>query len=114
MTELEAPEIPDYCDLEDQDVDRRREQVEEMLSRAEGIEALDDGYRLSFPGDQQTLALVMEFTLDERRCCPMGDFTLSFQGPGEPATLAFRGPDPMKEDMREGMQLERWFDEVPE
>lgn len=106
-------EIPAYCGVTEDEVEDRREQVRAMMAQAEDVEALEDGYRFTFLGDQDVLEQVVGFTLDERRCCPMGRFEVTFQGPGEPVTLTFRGPAPMKQDMREGLELDRWFDEVP-
>lgn len=106
-------EIPAYCGVTEDEIEGRRAQAEEMMARARGVEALEDGYRFTFPGDRETLEVVMSFTLEERRCCPMGGFTVRFGGADDPVHLDFRGPDPLKEDMRAGLELDRWFDEVP-
>jgi hypothetical protein len=113
MSESPLEEIPAYCGLDEADLERRREQGRDMMRRAEDVEALEDGYRFTFPGDLETLEQVLAFTKEERQCCPMATFTVRFGGADDPVTLAFRGPDGLKDDMRRGMELERWFDEVP-
>lgn len=113
MSEPPLEEIPAYCGVTEDEIEERRAQAEDMMAGARGVEALEDGYRLTFPGDRETLEAVLAFTLEERRCCPAGEFTVRFGGSDDPVHLDFRGPEPMKEDMRAGLELERWFDEVP-
>lgn len=113
MSDPDLEEIPAYCDVPEDAIEDRRAQARDMISRARDIEALEDGYRLTFPGDRETLEAVMVFTLEERRCCPTGKFTVRFGGADDPVHLDFRGPEPMKEDMRAGLELDRWFDEGP-
>lgn len=113
MTTDADTEIPDYCDLTPEKLEEREPPAIQMMERATGIEDEEGGYTFVFPGDHETLQLVTYFAVEERRCCPMGTFTLEFQGEDDPIRLTFVGPDGMKADIREGMQLERWFDEVP-
>lgn len=113
MVEQAHDEIPDYCELTPEKLAERKPAAIQMMERATGIEDEDGGYTFLFPGDQETLELVLYFAREERRCCPMGTYTIRFGGEDEPIELTFIGPDGMKEDIREGMQLERWFDEVP-
>lgn len=105
--------IPDYCDLTPERLADRKPPAIEMMERATGIEDEDGGYTFVFPGDQETLRLVLGFAAEERRCCPMGTYRIEFQGAQDPVRLTFVGPEGMKEDIRDGMELERWFDEVP-
>lgn len=105
--------IPDYCDLSPEKLAERVPPAIEMMRRAIDIEDEDGGYTFVFPGDQETLQLVLAFASEERRCCPMGAYTIRFQGHEDPIRFTFVGPDGMKEDIREGMQLEHWFDQIP-
>lgn len=105
--------IPDYCDLTVEELAERRPPAVEMMRRATGIEDVEGGYTFVFPGDPETLRLVLRFAAEERRCCPMGTYTIAFGGEHEPVRLTFVGPEGMKEDIRQGMQLDRWFDEIP-
>lgn len=105
--------IPDYCDLTVEDLAERRPPAVEMMRRATGIEDAEGGYTFVFPGDHETLHLVLRFAAEERRCCPMGTYLVEFGGVDEPIRFTFVGPAGMKEDIRSGMELDRWFDEVP-
>lgn len=105
--------IPDYCDLTPERLAEREPPAVEMMERATGIEDETGGYTFVLPGDQETLQLVLGFAAEERRCCRMGTYRIEFRGEQDPIRLTFVGPDGMKEDIREGMQLERWFDQVP-
>lgn len=106
-------EIPAYCNLSEDEVEARKPQAVRMLEAARRVEAVGDGYRFVFPGDQPVLEEVMRFALAERRCCPMGSFTIEFSGREEEVLFTFEGIDGLKEDLREGLELERFFDEVP-
>lgn len=113
MTQTTHDEIPAYCDLTPEKLEERKPPAIEMMQRALDIEDAGTGYTFVFPGDQRTLELVTSFAAEERKCCSMGTFTLEFGGEQDPIRFTFVGPEGIKEDMREGMQLERWFDEVP-
>lgn len=103
--------IPAYCGLSENELEQRKPRVIEMMKRAEGYEPVEGGYRFTFPGDRDTLALVTTFATNERVCCPMAQFRLSFSGSKEPIELTMQGPEGIQADIREGLQLERWFDE---
>lgn len=105
--------IPDYCDLTPGKLAEREPPAVEMMRRATAVEDEEGGYTFVFPGDQETLELVLYFAVEERRCCPMGTYTVEFGGEADPIRLTFVGPKGIKEDIRAGMQLDRWFDEVP-
>lgn len=105
--------IPDYCDLTPEMLAERRPPAIEMMRRARSIEDEDGGYTFVFPGDSETLQLVLGFAAAERRCCPMGTYRIEFGGEADPIRFSFVGPGEMKKDIREGMELDRWFDEVP-
>lgn len=113
MTQATDTDIPDYCDLTPKRLEERKPPAIEMMQRARAIEDEGNGYTFVFPGDHETLQLVASFALAEHRCCPMGTYRIEFQGEDDPIRFTFVGPEGIKEDMREGLQLERWFDEVP-
>ncbi len=104
--------IPEYCGLDEEDLEQRVEGAIEMMQRVTRIEETEDGYCFTFPGDQETLELVTAFGLEERRCCPMGTFEIRFGGDEDPVQLIFQGPEGMKEDIRGGMRLEEWVDTI--
>lgn len=100
-------EIPDYCQLTEDEREVREPNVREMVSRIESVDALEDGYRMSFPGDQDTLEIVAQFAVNERRCCSMATYELAFEGPEERVDLVVRGPEAMIEDMGRVLGLEQ-------
>lgn len=103
-------EVPDYCGETPESVQRRVPNVTEMLDRARGVDAVEEGFCFTFPGDADTLETVARFALRERACCPMGTFELAFGGPDEPVRLTVRAPEPMREDMRETLGLDERFE----
>lgn len=92
-------EIPDYCQLTEDERDVREPNVREMVSRIESVDALEDGYRMRFPGDQETLEIVTQFAVNERRCCSMATYQLTFEGEEAPVEFTVRGPAEMIDDM---------------
>jgi hypothetical protein len=112
LDDVSADDLPAYCGLDEETLQARKPRIEELMSRGQRARPTDGGWRLSFPGDRDTLGLVFAFVQAERECCPMGTFTVEATGPEEPVHLTFTGPGPMQEDIREGLELDRWFDDV--
>lgn len=110
MTTEPDVEIPEYCGLTEDELAERRPRVEAMLDRVEAVEETERGWRFTFPGDAETLELVTTFAANERVCCPMADFELSFSGAGDPITFTMEAPDDMEADMkadiREGLRVD--------
>lgn len=105
-------EIPDYCGVTEDEIEERKPRVVEMLDRAHAVRAVDGGYRFTLPGDQETLNLVATFVANERACCPIADFEIACSGTEDPIELQMVGPGELKQDLREGLELERFFDDV--
>lgn len=103
-------EIPEYCDLDEDELNERRPRVEALRDRVEDVEELDRGLRLAFPGDRETLELAWTFAANERECCPWAEFELAFSGEGEPVLLAMQAPEDVeidpRPDLREAFQLD--------
>lgn len=112
MTDTEdvEVEIPTYCGVTEEELEQRKPNVVAMMERLEDAERLEGGYRFTFPGDDETLARVTTFLRNERRCCPMADYELTCSGREEPIELTMQGPEGMADDIREGMQLERFLE----
>jgi hypothetical protein len=116
MTETEPiedveVEIPTYCGADQQEVEERKPNVIAMMERVHSAEPLEGGYRFTFPGDDETLARLTTFLRNERRCCPMADYELSLSGSEEPITFTMQGPEGMREDIRDGLQLDRFLED---
>ncbi|PSG95976.1 hypothetical protein BRD56_12850 [Thermoplasmatales archaeon SW_10_69_26] len=101
--------IPDYCGLSEEELEQRKPNVIAMMERLEAADPVEGGYRFTFPGDHETLAMVTSFIRNERRCCPMADYELALSGTGEPIEFTMQGPEGMQEDIREGLKLERFL-----
>lgn len=104
---------PAYCSLSPEDAEDRKPQIVGMLERALRVEEVEGGYRFVFPGDHEALESVVRFALAERRCCPTGSYTIEFGGVEEEVLFTFEGIEGLKDDLREGLDLERFFDDVP-
>jgi len=67
--------IPIACNLEAlPDIEAHHQTGQELMSQAQQIVAMDDGYEIEFP--MATLQLAARFVDGERRCCPFLDFKL--------------------------------------
>lgn len=106
-------ETPAYCSLTDEEIAERESNVVALMERLEAAEPVENGYRFVFGGDDETLARVTTFLRNERRCCPTADYELACSGDGEPIELTMQGPEGMAEDIREGLQLERFLEASP-
>jgi hypothetical protein len=63
-----------------------------LADRAERREAIEDGYRLTFAGNGETL-LAIAATIDaERQCCRWLRFEMTVAADGGPIVLTLRGP----------------------
>jgi hypothetical protein len=94
-------ESPFRCDLSTLSAaERARKDVisSTLAEHRLGIKELPDGYEFQFPGDAATIALVSEWVVTERLCCPFFDFdvrlsreggTLALRLTGRPGTKAF-------------------------
>lgn len=114
MTEIEDGdvEIPSYCRISEDELEERKPNVIAMMEQLEAADPVEGGYRFTFPGDHETLARVTSFIRNERRCCPGADYEVTCSGTDEPIQLTMQGPAGMEEDLREGLQLERFLEEA--
>lgn len=113
MTEIDdvEVEVPEYCGVTEETIEERKPNVVAMMERLEDALPVQGGYRFTFPGDDETLAMVTTFLENERRCCPIAEYELVCSGSTEPIQLTMQGPERMQDDIREGMQLERFLRE---
>lgn len=90
--------IPIVCTLNDEAF-RQREQTVLAKIKASVIEAteLSDGYTFRFASDDDSFAMLSEFMVLERRCCPFLDFKMTVpRGEGD-ILLELSGADGTKE-----------------
>lgn len=57
----------------------------------------ENGYVFGFPSDDDSIAMLNEFILLERRCCPFLDFRLTLPRGGGDIRLELSGPEGAKE-----------------
>jgi hypothetical protein len=63
-----------------------------LAERAERREATDNGYRLTFAADSETLLAIAATVDAERQCCRWLRFELTVPPDGEPLVLTLTGP----------------------
>jgi hypothetical protein len=71
-----------------------RKQIEAAVTR---IVEIDDGYVLHLPDDDAMLAMVAEWIVFERRCCPFFEFNVSVGGSEPSIRVALTGSREVKQ-----------------
>lgn len=61
------------------------------------VRELDNGYEFEFPADKTTYAMVTEWAIQERACCPFFDIELRLDREGGPLWLRLSGRPGTKE-----------------
>ena len=88
-------ELPIVCTLSTPELRERRagllRRVRERLDEARPL-AGGDGYELRFPGDEETVAEVLELVRLESRCCAFLRFRVTLEPGGGAVTLEVSGP----------------------
>ena len=96
-----AKESPLSCDRLALSPAERKRHFQELgpalMARKTGVRALPDGYELRFPADLATLELLVEWSMQERRCCPFLDIALRLEREGGPLWLRLTGRAGTKE-----------------
>ncbi len=64
------------------------------------VRELPDGYEFTFPGDPKTVAMLTEWAVQERLCCPFFDIALRFDDEGGAAHLRLTGRKGTKDFIR--------------
>jgi hypothetical protein len=91
-------EIPIACSLNDADFRQRREGI--LTEIKEGIRATDElknGFRFTFPADDDWIRKITEMIVLERACCPFLNFKLHLGAGGKPIILELSGRAGAKE-----------------
>ncbi|HLZ56723.1 MAG TPA: hypothetical protein VKR06_07225 [Ktedonosporobacter sp.] len=89
------------CLIQDPEQQRQRgQEVAALFSGAQRIQELSDGYAFSFPADPSWASKLLEFILFEKECCPFFTFEMVFEQHHGPLELRLRGPEGVKEVLR--------------
>jgi len=98
-------EIPVACNLTGAEYAMREEEViANIFGSCEQVQELSDGYAFRFPGDEQWAARLLQFVIEERKCCPFFTFNLLFEPEKGPIWLQLRGDERVKLFVKENFQ----------
>jgi hypothetical protein len=90
--------VPIVCELTREAIEARREGLlPGLAARAVERVVTDEGYRLSFSPDSETLQLIASVIDAERQCCRWLSFTLTVEPDGGPIVLTLSGPEGARE-----------------
>lgn len=94
------------CALTGPDFRKRREVIlESFFSHRDGTEELVDGFAFRFDDAWKWAAPALEFIEIEQTCCPFFRFELEFEPNAGPLHLKLRGPDGVKDFVRDELGL---------
>lgn len=94
-------EIPIACSLSAQDRTVRGTELGDIFKHIQQINELPDGYALKFPGSEIWATNLLKVIVGERACCPFFTFELVFEPQEGPIWLHMRGPDGVKEFVKD-------------
>ena len=86
-------DLPIACTLSPDALKARRDGLlADLLQRAEHHELTDEGLRLRFVPDAETLTMLVRVVDAERRCCHFLRFVITVEPDGGPLLLELSGP----------------------
>ena len=93
--------LPVACSLTTRELsDREASLLAQFRSRAIETKELQQGYAFRLPGDSDSIGLIAELILAERKCCPFLAFELVAEPNLGPVTVRVTGPTGTKEFLR--------------
>lgn len=95
--ERAVEETPIACNLTREERAERGDTVHRLFQEVEQVRELEDGYAFRFAGGDAMASRLLQFTLEERRCCPFFTFELAFEPNEGPIWVRLRGSDNVKE-----------------
>jgi|GEM_PF-635589 len=103
MNKIEiGTDLPLACNLtEAQEREQRQREITATFKAIEQVVELEDGYAFSFAPSEERAYELLTFILAERKCCPFFTFELAFEAAEGPIWLRLRGPEGVKEFVRE-------------
>ena len=95
--ELPVSELPIACSLSEQERVTRGEEISDLFKDVQQVHELADGYAYRFPGNEECGSRLLKFIMGERSCCLFFTFELIFEPNQGPIWLHIRGPEGVKE-----------------
>ena len=96
--------LPLCCDFQAMTPAQRKRHFEELgpqlRTLRRSVRELEDGYEFEFPGDASTYALLTEWAIQERRCCPFLEINLRLEADGGRIWLGLTGRAGTKQFLR--------------
>ena len=103
--QLTSDELPIACSLPSEEENMRRRSIADDFRKGiQEVKELEDGYAIRFPATDEWVAQITQFIVVERTCCPFFIFELVFEPNQGPVWLKVRGPEGVKEFLRNGLQ----------
>ncbi len=99
--ELAISDSPVACSLSQKERVERGDEVGDLFNSVQQVRELADGYAYRFPGNEEWASRVLGFIMGERSCCPFFTFELGFEPDEGPIWLHIRGPEGVKEFMKD-------------
>ncbi len=97
-----ADNIPIACNLPEHEQAARGEDIaDDLLGGCTSVHELADGYAFSFPSEDVWAARLLEFVLEERKCCPFFRFAIVFEPGGGLLQLHLSGAEGVKQFIQE-------------
>jgi len=92
---------PFACDVKALTPEQRRRHFDDLgpmlRSLRKSVRELPDGYEFEFPADPNSFALVTEWSIQERACCPFFDIDIRLDRDGGPLWLRLTGREGTKD-----------------
>ena len=103
----EMAELPIACNMDALGAEERERHGELVatLREAKGVEAVEDGYVLSFPADGAVFQRLAEWVTLERRCCPFLRFELRLSEEEDVVELGLRGREGVRAFLSEELGI---------
>jgi hypothetical protein len=97
-------ESPFACDRMALNPEERKRHFDELGPQLrelrKGVRELSDGYEFEFPSDKKTYALLNEWAVGERYCCPFFDISIRADRESGPVWLRLTGREGTKQFIR--------------
>jgi hypothetical protein len=104
--DLATSDEPIVCSLSADELTVRQSEIVPLIGAGyQEARELRDGYALRFPGDDGTANALLAFILGERACCRFFTFELHFEPEQGAIWLSLRGPDGVKDMVRQMTHL---------
>jgi hypothetical protein len=103
--ELPVSDLPIACSLSENERVERGEEVSDFFKGVQQVRELADGYAYRFASNEEWASKILKFIVGERSCCPFFTFELGFEANEGPIWLHIRGPEGIKDFMKDWVTL---------